>query len=124
MVDSDNNPRVQLFDTEGNFITQFGQPGSGAGELDVPEHLNVNTQGKVYVVDRGDQTIKVFEQCPAPISSFKEPESEFATTRTGDQNFPLPPNATSSIDPLSKSQPSSDLSLPDLFSMSDLFNLQ
>ena len=56
MVDSESNPRIQLFDTEGNFITKFGEPGSGAGELDIPEHLSVDTQGNVYVVDRGDRT--------------------------------------------------------------------
>jgi DNA-binding beta-propeller fold protein YncE len=68
MIDGEFNPRVQLFDTEGNFKTQFGQIGSGAGELDVPEHLSVDTQGNVYVVDRGQDVIKVFEQCVAPVS--------------------------------------------------------
>ena len=71
MVDSESNPRVQLFDTEGNFITKFGEPGSGAGELDIPEHVGVDSQGNVYVVDRGDRTMKVFKQCPAALSSFE-----------------------------------------------------
>jgi len=72
MIDGEFNPRVQLFDTEGNFKTQFGQIGSGAGELDVPEHLSVDTQGNVYVVDRGQDVVKVFEQCVASVSSTED----------------------------------------------------
>ena len=68
MIDSETNPRAQLFDTEGNYITKFGELGSGAGELDIPEHISVDTQGHAYVVDRGDLTIKVFKECPTPIS--------------------------------------------------------
>src|SRR5215211_147449 len=111
MVDSESNPRVQLFDTEGNFITKFGELGSGAGELDVPEMLNVDTQGNVYVVDRGDLTIKVFKQCTALLSSF---EGLGLPTTTDDQIFPLLVNSTAEINPLRKSQPpSSDLILKD-----------
>jgi streptogramin lyase len=129
MIDSESNPRVQLFDTEGNFITKFGEPGSGAGELDIPEHLSVDTQGNVYVVDRGDQTMKVFKQCPAlPISSSEG--SGFSTT-TEDQIFPsLPANDTAEINPIKKSQqPFSNLTttkdlLSRLPSMMSPFNLQ
>ena len=59
---------------------------SGAGELDIPEHLSVDAQGNVYVVDRGDQTIKVFKQCPASLSSS---ERLGFSTIPGDQIFPF-----------------------------------
>jgi streptogramin lyase len=125
MVDSENNPRVQLFDTEGNFITKFGEPGSGAGELDVPEHLIVDTQGNVYVVDRGDRTMKVFKQCPALLSSSKD--SRLSTT-TDDLIFSLAANETAQINSIKKRQPSSDLTSKDLLSrlpsMISPFNLQ
>jgi DNA-binding beta-propeller fold protein YncE len=123
MVDSESNPRVQLFDTEGNFITKFGEPGSGAGELDVPEHLSVDTQGNVYVVDRGDQTMKVFKQCPASLSSS---EGSGLSTTTDDRIFPLLADSTAKINPM-KSQPSSDLTLKELSNLPSMIipsNLQ
>jgi hypothetical protein len=110
MVDSESNPRVQLFTTEGNFITKFGELGSGAGELDIPEMVNVDTQGNVYVVDRGDLTIKVFKQCTAPLSSS---EGSGLSTTTDDRIFPLLANSTAEINPIRNSQPSSDLTLKD-----------
>jgi len=124
MVDSESNPRVQLFDTEGNFITKFGEPGSGAGELDVPEHVGIDSQGNVYVVDRGDRTMKVFKQCPAALSSFEE--LGFLTT-TGDRIFTLLANGTTEINPIRKSQPSSDLTLKELSNLPSMIipsNLQ
>jgi hypothetical protein len=96
MVDSESNPRVQLFDTEGNFITKFGES-SGAGELDVPEHVGIDTQGNVYVVDRGDRTMKVFKQCPAALSSLEG--LGFLTTIPGDQMKDLLSNLPSMIGP-------------------------
>jgi DNA-binding beta-propeller fold protein YncE len=110
MVDSESNPRVQLFTTEGNFITKFGELGSGAGELDIPEMVNVDTQGNVYVVDRGDLTIKVFKQCTAPLSSS---EGSGLSTTTDDRIFPLLANSTAEINSIRNSQPSSDLTLKD-----------
>ena len=124
MIDSETNPRAQLFDTEGNFITKFGELGSGAGELDIPEHLIVDTQGNAYVVDRGDLTIKVFKQCPAPLSSS---EGSGLSTTTGDQIFPLLVNGTAEINPIRKSQPSSDLTLKELSNLPSMIiptNLQ
>lgn len=63
MVDSAKNPRIQVFDTEGNFITQFGKYGIGNGEFHKPEHVTVDKEGNVYVVDRGNHRIQVFAPC-------------------------------------------------------------
>lgn len=43
MVDSNNNPRIHLFDREGNSITQFDQPGSDRSKLVVSELFRVDT---------------------------------------------------------------------------------
>ena len=85
------------FDTEGNFITKFGESGLGAGELDTPEHVGVDSQGNVYVVDRGDRTMKVFKQCPAALSSLEG--LGFLTTIPGDQMKDLLSNLPSMIGP-------------------------
>jgi hypothetical protein len=47
MVDSAKNPRIQVFDTEGNFITQFGKYGIGFSEFHKQEHVTVDKEGNV-----------------------------------------------------------------------------
>ena len=54
-------PRVQKFDTNGHFITKWGSYGSGDGQFVDPEHLTVDLEGNVYVSDRHNNNIQVFE---------------------------------------------------------------
>jgi DNA-binding beta-propeller fold protein YncE len=48
--------RVQVFDSEGNFIETWGYPGKGDGEFIHPLAISVDSQGNVYV---GDETNRV-----------------------------------------------------------------
>ena len=57
--------------------------------------------------------MKVFKQCPVSISSS---EGLGLSTTTGDRISPLPANGTAEINPIKKSQPSSDLITKDLLS--------
>ncbi len=59
------NPRIQKFDTNGNFITKWGSYGSGDGQFVDPEHLTVDSEGNVYVSDRHNNNIQVF----APVNN-------------------------------------------------------
>jgi hypothetical protein len=60
MVDGALNPRIQVFDTSGKFITSVGETGELDGQFKKPEHVNIDTKGNLYVVDRGNQRIQVF----------------------------------------------------------------
>jgi DNA-binding beta-propeller fold protein YncE len=78
IVDGADNPRVQVFDTNGNFLGKIGSycqmstgegcidPDgngpleSGDGQFSKPEHVSIDSQGNVYVVDRGNKRIQVF----------------------------------------------------------------
>jgi DNA-binding beta-propeller fold protein YncE len=53
-------PRVQKFDSNGNFMTKFGSFGKGNGQFVDPEHLAIDSQGNVYVSDRHNNNIQVF----------------------------------------------------------------
>lgn len=55
------NPRVQKFDTNGNFITKWGSYGTGDGQFKDPEHLAVDSDGNVYVSDKANNNIQVFK---------------------------------------------------------------
>jgi DNA-binding beta-propeller fold protein YncE len=60
--DSGNGePRVQKFDSNGKFITKWGSNGTENGQFIDPEHLAVDSEGNVYVSDRGNNNIQVFK---------------------------------------------------------------
>ena len=60
IVDEASNPRVQIFDTNGHFITKVGTMGSGEGQLRKPEHVSIDSNGNLFVVDRGNARMQVF----------------------------------------------------------------
>jgi DNA-binding beta-propeller fold protein YncE len=59
VVDNDNN-RVQVFDSTGKYLTQFGNSGAGHERLQDPVGIAVNSLGDVYVADGRDSDIHVF----------------------------------------------------------------
>ena len=66
ITDGAANPRVQVFDKDGKYLTQFGVIGSGDGQMKKPEHIAFDAKDKkatVYVVDRGNQRVQAFLPC-------------------------------------------------------------
>jgi len=59
-VTDTGNKRVQVFDTEGLFLREFGGAGSGPGQLDEPVGIAVNAAGEVYVADTWNERVQVF----------------------------------------------------------------
>jgi len=54
-------PRVLKFDKDGNFIKAWGRKGTAAGEFDLAHSVAVDARGRVYVADRNNQRIQVFD---------------------------------------------------------------
>ena len=59
VTDCDRN-RVQVFTSEGGFITKWGSFGTGPGEFDCPTGIVVDVLGAVYVVDSGNHRVQKF----------------------------------------------------------------
>jgi DNA-binding beta-propeller fold protein YncE len=57
----DSNARVVKFSKAGEFITAWGRKGSGPGEFDTPHAIAVDSQERVYVADRSNSRIQVFD---------------------------------------------------------------
>ena len=55
------NSRVAKVDKEGNWLKSWGEPGSEPGQLNTPHSIAVDAQGQVYVADRGNRRIQVFD---------------------------------------------------------------
>ncbi len=55
------NSRVAKVDKDGNWIKSWGEPGSGPGQFNTPHSIALDAQGLVYVADRGNRRIQVFD---------------------------------------------------------------
>jgi DNA-binding beta-propeller fold protein YncE len=55
------NSRVAKVDKDGNWLKSFGEPGSGPGQFNTPHSIATDARGNVYVADRGNRRIQVFD---------------------------------------------------------------
>ena len=62
VADGHGNNRVVKFSKDGEFIKAWGQPGTGPGEFDEPHCLAFDSRGRLFVGDRVNQRIQVFDQ--------------------------------------------------------------
>ena len=56
------NARVEIFDADGNFVSQFGKRGDGPWQLERPKGIAVDSDGHIWVVDSAQDRIKVFNK--------------------------------------------------------------
>ncbi len=54
--------RVIKFNAAGEYITEWGQMGSGPGEFRTPHALAFDSQGRLFVADRGNHRIQIYDQ--------------------------------------------------------------
>ena len=56
------NARIVKFTKDGKFIKTWGKKGSGPGELDIPHAIAMDSQGRLFVGDRQNNRIQIFDQ--------------------------------------------------------------
>ena len=56
------NNRVEIFDADGNFISQFGKPGDGPGYFARPKGIAVDRDGHIWVADEMQDRLQVFNR--------------------------------------------------------------
>ncbi|HPA18211.1 MAG TPA: peptidyl-alpha-hydroxyglycine alpha-amidating lyase family protein [Verrucomicrobiae bacterium] len=59
--DGYGNRRVVRFDGRGRFIKAWGNEGTGPGQFALPHSIAVNSKDRVYVADRNNGRIQVFD---------------------------------------------------------------
>jgi len=55
------NSRIAKYDRNGNWLKSWGEPGSGPGQFNNPHNIASDARGNIYVADRGNLRIQVFD---------------------------------------------------------------
>ena len=64
--------RIIKFSPEGEYIMEWGQIGDGPGEFRTPHGLAFDSQGRLFVADRGNHRIQIFDQEGNHLDSYYE----------------------------------------------------
>ncbi len=56
------NPRILKFDKAGRLLKTWGTKGTGQGKLDQPHALAMDSRGRLFVGDRSNNRIQIFDQ--------------------------------------------------------------
>jgi DNA-binding beta-propeller fold protein YncE len=54
--------RIVKFSKDGTFIKAWGKRGSGPGEFDTPHSIAIDSRGRIFVADRSNSRIQIFDQ--------------------------------------------------------------
>jgi hypothetical protein len=62
VTDGYGNNRVVHFDKDGRFIKAWGTLGIAPGQFSIPHSIGIDSKGRVYVADRNNVRVQVFNQ--------------------------------------------------------------
>ncbi len=72
--DGYKNTRVMKFSAEGRYEFEWGTPGSGPGEFNLPHGLALDAEGRVYVCDRENLRLQVFDARGGFLAQWQGPQ--------------------------------------------------
>jgi len=70
--DAGGNNRIVKLDSEGNFLMEWGETGSGDGQFSDPHALAIDSQGRLLVADRANNKLQIFTQDGEHIQSWTQ----------------------------------------------------
>jgi sugar lactone lactonase YvrE len=66
------NDRVVKFDKTGKQLTTWGKHGKGQGEFDQLHGIAMDSQGRIFVADRGNSRVQVFDPAGKFVAEWKQ----------------------------------------------------
>jgi DNA-binding beta-propeller fold protein YncE len=78
---------VAKYTREGKYLLQWGTRGSGPGQFQLPHNVAVDAQGRVYVTDRDNRRVEVFDPDGRFLNQWPEIGGVSAILITRDQHI-------------------------------------
>lgn len=66
------NARIVKFSKNGKFIKTWGVLGSGPGEMNIPHSIAFDSQGRLFLADRGNNRVQIFDQDGKYLAEWKQ----------------------------------------------------
>jgi DNA-binding beta-propeller fold protein YncE len=85
--DGYGNSRVLKFDRTGRLLKQWGTKGRRPGEFDLPHAICLDAKGRVYVGDRENDRVQIFDTDGKFIAVWKESGSPYGLFLAGERLF-------------------------------------
>jgi DNA-binding beta-propeller fold protein YncE len=64
--------RIVKFDSTGKYLTEWGKIGTGPGDFRTPHALAFDSRGRLFVADRGNHRIQIFDQDGKHLESYHQ----------------------------------------------------
>ena len=87
------NSRIAKVDKNGRWIGSFGGPGMGPGQFNTPHSIAIDAQNNIYVADRGNRRIQVFDTAGKFLRQITIDVPAGPNARPAIGNMPTPDNA-------------------------------
>ncbi len=87
VTDGYGNSRVMKFTKAGTFLRTWGRKGIGPGEFNTPHSVVVDKRGRVYVGDRENNRIQIFDSDGKPITQWTHLGSPWGLYLTPDETL-------------------------------------
>lgn len=85
--DGYGNSRVVKFSKEGKYLKEWGKKGKGEGEFDLPHAICLDGRGRVYVGDRENNRVQVFDVEGKFLAQYPESGAPFGLFLTSGRLF-------------------------------------
>ena len=72
--DGYGNNRIVKLSSEAKFLLEWGTKGTGPGQFDLPHGIALDSSGKVYVADRSNARLQIFDSNGKYLAEWKGPE--------------------------------------------------
>lgn len=72
VADGYGNARIHKFSPEGKLLFSWGEPGSGPGQFLAPHGVALDKNGRVYVADRHNNRVQIFDAFGKYITEWKD----------------------------------------------------
>jgi sugar lactone lactonase YvrE len=70
--DTGSNMRIVKFTKEGRFIKTWGKLGTAPGEFNVPHGIAFDSKGRLFVADRANNRLQIFDQDGTLLDEWKQ----------------------------------------------------